>query len=116
LGSAELALTDGISPRVSPFPELRDCAHLLQRAGFSLPVADLDEIKLLYASPLGLLHDLRKAGETNAVMLRRRQTPPRALFPMALSALPTEGDRIPVTLRLAMMTGWAPDESAPGSG
>lgn len=115
LGSAEVALTDGMSPRVSPFPELRDCAHLLQRAGFALPVADMDEIRLLYADPLALLRDLRAAGESNAVRLRRREVPPRALIPLALSQLPAEDERVSATLRLAMMTGWAPDEPAPGS-
>ena len=34
---AEEQGTGGVSPRVSPFPDLRDCAGLLQRAGFSLP-------------------------------------------------------------------------------
>ncbi len=40
LTEAEAALTGGAAPRVSPFAELRDCAGLLQRAGFTLPVAD----------------------------------------------------------------------------
>ncbi len=115
LTDAEAALTGGASPRVSPFPELRDCAHLLQRAGFTLPVADIDEIRLLYADPLGLLRDLRAAGEGNAVRLRGRRVPPRALFPMALAAQPTQDGRTVATLRMAMMTGWAP-EPAPGRG
>lgn len=108
LTSIESELTGGVSPRVSPFPELRDCAGLLQRAGFALPVADLDEIRLLYAEPFALLRELRAAGETNAVRLRERRTPLRELFPMALAAIPTVGDRMPATLRMAMMTGWAP--------
>ncbi len=108
LTEAEAALTGGASPRVSPFPELRDCAGLLQRAGFDLPVADLEEIRLLYADPLALLRDLRAAGEANAVRLRDRRIPPRALFPVALAELPRQDGRIPATLRLAMMTGWAP--------
>jgi hypothetical protein len=29
------------------------------------------------------------------------------LFPVALAALPQQEGRVPVTLRLAMMTGWA---------
>ena len=49
---AEEALTGGVSPRISPFPELRDCAGLLQRAGFVHPVADVEEITFLYANPL----------------------------------------------------------------
>jgi SAM-dependent methyltransferase len=107
LTAAESALTGGAAPRVAPFADLRDCAALLQRAGFALPVADVEEIRLLYATPLALLHDLRAAGEANAVALRDRRTPPRALFPAALAALPEEGGRVRVTLHLAVLTGWA---------
>jgi NADH dehydrogenase [ubiquinone] 1 alpha subcomplex assembly factor 5 len=103
---AEAALTGGAAPRISPFADLRDCAGLLQRAGFTLPVADVEELRLLYADPFALLRDLRAAGETNALRERDRRVPPRALFPAALAALPEEGGRVPVTLRLAVMTGW----------
>jgi hypothetical protein len=57
---------------------------------------------------LALLQELRAAGETNAVLLRSRQTAPRALFALALASMPERDGRIPVTLRLAMLTGWAP--------
>jgi NADH dehydrogenase [ubiquinone] 1 alpha subcomplex assembly factor 5 len=113
LTETEAMLSAGAAPRVSPFPDLRDAAGLLQRAGFALPVADADTITLSYASPLALLRDLRAAGETNAVRLRDRRPPPRALFPAALAALPTEAGRTQVTLRLAMLTGWAPAPSQP---
>jgi SAM-dependent methyltransferase len=106
LTEAEAALTGGAAPRVSPFAELRDCAGLLQRAGFTLPVADMEELRVLYAEPFALLRDLRAAGETNALRERDRRVPPRALFPAALAALPQQDGRVPVTLRLAMMTGW----------
>jgi len=109
LTEAEAALTGGPAPRVSPFPDLRDCAGLLQRAGYALPVADVEVIRLRYADPLALLDDLRAAGEANAVRLRDRRIPPRALFPAALTVLPVEDGRITATLRMAVMTGWAPD-------
>jgi SAM-dependent methyltransferase len=67
---AETTLTGSVNPRISPYPDLRDCAGLLQRAGFLLPVADVEEIEFLYAKPLDLLYDLRAAGETNAVTVR----------------------------------------------
>ncbi|HEY1935423.1 MAG TPA: methyltransferase domain-containing protein [Acetobacteraceae bacterium] len=108
LTEAEAELSGGASPRVSPFPDLRDCAALLQRAGFTLPVVDLEELRFLYADPMALLRDLRAAGEANAVRLRDRRIPPRVLFPAALAGLPTEAGRVPATLRLAMLTGWAP--------
>jgi NADH dehydrogenase [ubiquinone] 1 alpha subcomplex assembly factor 5 len=113
LTKTEATLTGGAAPRVSPFPDLRDCAGLLQRAGFALPVADVEDIRLLYADPLALLRDLRAAGEANAVALRDRRVPPRALFPAALAALPRNEGRVPATLRLAILTGWAPAPSQP---
>ena len=118
---AEGALQGGASPRVSPFPDLRDLGSLLQRAGFALPVADVEEIKLLYADPFALLRDLRAAGESNAVRLRNRRAPPAELFPMAFGALPARDGRVPATLRFAVMTGWSPGPGqpkplAPGSG
>ncbi len=113
LTTAEAMVSGGAAPRISPFPELRDAAGLLQRAGFALPVADADEITLSYGNPLALLSDLRAAGEANAVRLRDKRTPPRALFPAALASLPTQDGRHPATLRLAMLTGWSPAPSQP---
>ncbi len=113
LTDAETELRGGASPRISPFPDLRDCAGLLQRAGFALPVADVEDITVLYADPLALLRDLRAAGEANAVALRDRRTPPALLFPAALAALPRRDGRVAATLRLAVLTGWAPGAGQP---
>jgi SAM-dependent methyltransferase len=113
LAAAEADLRGGLAPRVSPFPELRDAAALLQRAGFALPVADAEDIALRYRTPLALFRDLRAAGETNAVRARDRRTPPRALFPAAAARLPQDPEGIPATLRLIVLTGWAPADSQP---
>ncbi|MCQ8277838.1 methyltransferase domain-containing protein [Acetobacteraceae bacterium KSS8] len=112
--TAESALSGGASPRVSPFPELRDCAALLQRAGFALPVADSDSLRLSYADPMALLRDLRAAGETNAIRLRDRRPMAAEMIPMALASLETdEKGRVPVALEIAIMTGWAPSPDQP---
>jgi NADH dehydrogenase [ubiquinone] 1 alpha subcomplex assembly factor 5 len=111
LAAAEAELRGGISPRVSPFPELQDMAGLLQRAGFALPVADAEELPLVYRTPAALLSDLRDAGETNAVLARDARVPPRALLPMALARLAAEAQEIRPVLRLLTVTGWAPHES-----
>jgi hypothetical protein len=71
-------------------------------------VADLVDLRLLYADPFALLTDLRAAGEANAIRERRRLVPNRELFPSALARLPMDGQRKAVTLRMAVMTGWAP--------
>jgi NADH dehydrogenase [ubiquinone] 1 alpha subcomplex assembly factor 5 len=115
LTQTEAALTGGAAPRVSPFPDLRDCAGLLQRAGYAMPVADVEVIRLHYTNPLALLADLRAAGEANAVRLRDRRPPPRELFPMALAAMPEADGRVGATLRMAVMTGWAAEDRAVAS-
>jgi NADH dehydrogenase [ubiquinone] 1 alpha subcomplex assembly factor 5 len=113
LGAAEAELRGGISPRISPFPELQDGASLLQRAGFALPVADRERLQLHYRTPLALLQDLRAAGEGNATLARDVRIPPRDLFPLALSRLPMTADGLPVTLDMLVLTGWAPAPTQP---
>ena len=103
---AEEILTGGAAPRVSPFPTLADCAGLMQRAGFALPIAERDEVDLEYAEPFALLHDLRDAGETNALSARSRRIPPRDLFPMALASMARHGGRLRVNLPIAVVSGW----------
>lgn len=110
---AEAELRGGLSPRVSPFPELRDGAGLLQRAGFTMPVADAEDLALRYRDPFALFADLRAAGETNAVLARDGRIPPRALFPLAAAQMPGGDDGTPATLRLIALTGWSPGPGQP---
>jgi len=113
LAEAETELRGGLSPRVSPFPDLRDGAALLQRAGFALPVADAEDIRLAYRTPFGLLADLRAAGEGNAVLARDGRIPPRALFPLAAARMPRADEGVPASFRLLVLTGWAPSDAQP---
>ena len=69
---AELAEEGGASPRIAPFAALHDCAALLQRAAFALPLADRDSIAVDYGDPLKLLADLRGMGATSVLHSRRR--------------------------------------------
>ena len=41
-------LPGGASPRVMPFADVRDVGALLQRAGFALPVADVETVTVRY--------------------------------------------------------------------
>lgn len=117
LMEAEIARAGGASPRVSPFADLRDMAGLLQRAGFALPVADVDTLTVAYETPMALLADLRAMGETNAVRARRRAPDGKALFADALDrygARFAEPDgRAAATFQVIYLIGWAPDPSQP---
>lgn len=115
LADAEIELEGGLSPRVSPFADVRDLGALLQRAGFSLPVVDSDTITVRYQNPMKLLLDLRGMGEANAVV-ERRKTPLRR--DTLLHALATymeryadDDGRVPATFHILTMTAWAPADN-----
>ncbi len=115
LAQAEAEVEDGLSPRVMPFADLRDLGGLLQRAGFALPVTDLERITVRYASPLSLMHDLRRMGATNVLTERRRKPSRRATL---MRMIEIYGDRfadadgrIRATFEIVWLSGWAPHES-----
>jgi len=117
LMAAEMEVTGGASPRVSPFVELRDAGGLLQRAGFALPVADSDEITVTYDNLFRLMADLRGMGETNAVRERLPSATRRALFLRAAELYAErhaeETGRIRATFQVIYLHGWAPHEAQP---
>jgi len=119
LFEAELAEEGGVSPRVSPAIELGDAAALMQRAGFAMPVADSETITATYPDLLALMHELRAMGETNALAARRRGLMRRATLARA-AVIYTErfantDGRIPATLEILFLAGWAPHPSQPKS-
>ncbi len=112
LSDAEIAVEGGVSPRVSPFTDIRDAGALLQRTGFSLPVVDTETITVSYSDPLKLLHDLRGMGETNAVVKRRltatrRETMLTAMQLYRDNYADAEG-RVPATFQILYLSGWSP--------
>ena len=114
LMEAESATEGGVSPRVSPFADVRDAGGLLQRAGFALPVVDTETIQVRYPNPLKLMADLRGMGESNATRHRRKTTSRRAtLMNAAARYAETFGDAsgIPATFQILYLTAWAPDPS-----
>lgn len=113
---AENETTGGASPRVHPMIEVRSLGSLLQRAGFALPVVDSDRFTVRYRSPLGLLHDLKAMGATNALFGRSRRPATRALIARALTlyAERFEADgHVPATFEILHASGWAPAASQP---
>jgi len=117
LFEAELAEEGGVSPRVSPAIALSDAAALLQRAGFTLPVADSERITVTYPDLLGLMRDLRGMGETNALAARRRGGLRRATLARAAliyaERFADAAGRIPASFEILFLCGWAPHPSQP---
>lgn len=112
---AEAEVTGGLSPRVSPFVDVRDLGSLLQRAGFALPVTDVDRVMVRYASPFALFAELRRMGATNALAERRKVPLKRAVLMRAAEIYAERfsdpDGRVRATFDIVWLSGWAPHES-----
>ncbi len=112
---AEMEIEGGASPRVAPFADLRDCGALLQRAGFALPVTDVDRVIVRYDNPFGLMRDLRAMGAANPLAERRRTFMKRATLMKAAEIYAERfsdpDGRVRATFDLVWISGWSPHES-----
>lgn len=115
LAAAEIEVSGGISPRVAPFGDVRDLGGLLQRAGFALPVADVERTIVRYGDFSSLVRDLRAMGETNALAERSRKPMSRALLAVALAHYAANfadpDGKLRATFDIVYLTGWSPHES-----
>jgi SAM-dependent methyltransferase len=113
--AAELLVAGGASPRVAPMIGIQELGALLQRAGFALPVADLDRTTVRYADAVALIHEIRSLGLSNSLAQRSRKPVTRGLFGAAVNAYHSNfadaDGRIRATLEVAWLTGWAPHAS-----
>lgn len=114
LTEAELQVRGGAQARISPFADGYDAAALMQRAGFALPVTDVDRVTVRYPDLFALVRDLRAMGETNALagLIRplTRDIAARAAALYAERHAEPDG-RIPATFEIVQLAGWAPHES-----
>lgn len=114
LTQAEAEVTGGISPRVAPMAELRGLGGLLQRAGYGLPVADVEPVRVAYETPWHLMRELRAMGEANAMTARVKGFAKRAVFVKMAEVYAhdyCEDGRMMATFELAFLTGWAPSDT-----
>ena len=113
--AAEAEVEGGVSPRVAPFADLRDLGALLQRAGFALPVTDVDRLTVRYDTPFALMHDLRRMGATNALIERRRTPLRRAtlarMVEIYADRFADPDGRLRATFEIVWLSGWAPHAS-----
>ena len=110
--AAEAECEGGVSPRVAPFADLRDVGALLQRAGFALPVTDVDRVCVRYATVFNLMADLRRMGATNALVARRRAPLKRAtlrrMAEIYAQRFADPDGRVRATFEIVWLSGWAP--------
>jgi len=114
---AETEIYGGATPRVAPFADVRALGGLLQRAGFALPVADVDTLRVTYPHPLALMSEIKGMGASNVLAERSRRPMTRRLLARAAEVyserFATADGRVPATFEIVTLTGWAPDPSQP---
>ncbi|WP_430474573.1 methyltransferase domain-containing protein [Thalassospira lucentensis] len=117
LMTAEAEEEGGVSPRVSPFVDVKDAGALLQRSGFALPVVDADDLLIDYPDALKLMRDLSGMGESNLVAKRSKKFTKRSTLARAAAIYHERharpDGRIHAKFQIIYLTAWAPDESQP---
>ena len=113
--AAEAEIESGVSPRVAPFADVREMGALLQRAGFALPVTDVERLTVRYSSPFILMGELRRMGATN-VLAERRRTPLRRATLKRMGEIYAQrfadpDGKVRATFEIVWLSGWAPHES-----
>ncbi len=103
--------------RISPFADTMDFAQLLSRAGFNMPVSDIDRVNVRFGNAFSLMRDLRGMGETNALIERPREVPSRDYFLEASARYHDqfghEDGKIPATFEIIHGAAWAPHPDQP---
>jgi SAM-dependent methyltransferase len=107
--AGEIATLGGITPRVAPMADVRELGSLLQRAGFEMPVADVERTTVRYRHFSTLIGDLRRMGETNAMVGRRHlsRTTLAAALAHYSAAHAEEDGRLRATFDIVYLNGWA---------
>lgn len=112
--SLRAAEADRPAPRLHPLVDVRAGGDLLLRAGFALPVADVETLCVRYTGLGRLLEDLRGSAASNILVGRRalrRDTLAKAAAEFA--AMATEDGRTTERFDMIFLTGWAPSPDQP---
>jgi len=115
LTQAEAELKGGTAPRIAPFADVRDLGLLLQRAGFTLPVADKDTLLIRYPHMFKLVQDLRSLAASNPLKIETRMPLTRSVIARCAEIyahkFADQDNRIRATFDIIWISGWADHES-----
>lgn len=111
-----MLIADGamVQPHVHPQIDLRAISDLVTRAGFALPVTDIDRLSVRYSDWQRLVGDVRDAGVSNALAGPRTfsRSLPNALDAAWRQAAEPDG-RVSEHFHFLQLSGWAPAPTQP---
>jgi NADH dehydrogenase [ubiquinone] 1 alpha subcomplex assembly factor 5 len=113
---AAMLIADGamVQPHIHPQIDLRAISDLMTRAGFALPVTDIDKLSVRYNDWRRLVNDLREAGASSTLSGPRRvaRSLPDALDAAWRSIIEPDG-RVSESFHFLQLSGWAPAPTQP---
>lgn len=113
---AEEQETGGAALRVPPFADVHTLGNLLSRAGFGMPVADIDRHLLAFPDLPALLRALAAAGERGSLLPSTARRLSRRTFARACrlyeARYPHSAGGIAVSFDLVTLTARTPPEGA----
>jgi SAM-dependent methyltransferase len=119
LRAAMLAADSGAgaaAPRIHPQIDVRAAGDLLSRAGFALPVVDVESVDVRFAGFGRLVRDLRAIAGGNLLAVRDRRPLGRSAVAAAIEAWQAHagGDgKVTERVEILHLLGWAPSPDQP---
>lgn len=106
---------DRPAQRLHPQIDVRAAGDLLQRAGFTMPVADVQSLRVGYGDLFALLRDLRGMGGAQCLISRPPPLTRGALLRAAetFMARADPDGRVRERFEIVHLSGWRPDPSQP---
>ena len=114
--AADAATGAASAARIHPQIDVRAAGDLLARAGFTLPVVDVEAMSVRFSGLPALIADLRAFGATNILASRSRQSIGRAGLAAAIADFAAAADDHGKTgelFNIIYMTAWSPSPDQP---
>ena len=109
LANADEKVLGGLYQRIFPFCDIKTLGSLLQRAGFSMPMADQEKIVKSYSNINYLLKDIRSFNENNNLITRPKTFTPKIIFDEAEIYLKdnySDNGKFYMPFNVIFVTGW----------
>ena len=114
LSRTETTDKQGASLRTLPLMSKQDAGHLMQRAGFNLPVIDSETIRLSYRNISRLYEDIRMSGGGNVLKARNKAFCGKDFFNHVEACYKenymNKDGHLEVTMEIIFASGWAPHD------
>jgi SAM-dependent methyltransferase len=107
------ALEGVAAPRIHPQIDVRAAGDLLTRAGFALPVVDVQPVEVRFSALIDLVRDLRAMGATNVLAGRSRRPLGRHGLAAAIADFEDGEGKTTERFEILHLLGWAPSPDQP---